>query len=144
MQVLTGTQMKELDSQAIQNYGIPSLILMENAGRSIAEHLANRLLELEGRRVCLVCGKGNNGGDGLVVARQLLRLGAEVSCVVLGTSESLSAETATQASILAVSGTPLRYLSRSSELPALEVALANSELVIDALLGIGVSGAPRG
>ncbi len=144
MQVLTGTQMKELDSQAIQNYGIPSLILMENAGRSIAEHLANRLLELEGRRVCLVCGKGNNGGDGLVVARQLLRLGAEVSCVVLSTPESLSAETATQASILAASGTPLRYLSRSSELPALEVALANSELVIDALLGIGVSGAPRG
>jgi NAD(P)H-hydrate epimerase len=144
VKVLTGTQMKELDAQAMEAFGIPSLILMENAGRSIAEEIADRLLDLRGRRVTVVCGKGNNGGDGLVVARHLLQRGAQVESFVLGSPDALSPETSTQAKILESSGATLTYLTRDAELPALDAALAWAELIVDALLGIGVRGPLRG
>jgi hydroxyethylthiazole kinase-like uncharacterized protein yjeF len=72
MKVLTGSQMMELDRRA-QELGLDVLVLMENAGRSVAQALAERL-ELKGKRVVVLAGKGNNGGDGLVAARHLAGL----------------------------------------------------------------------
>src|SRR5712691_8735590 len=70
MKVLTAAQMREVDRLTIER-GIPGLILMENAGHRVVEFLAERFSPLPGQRIAVICGKGNNGGDGLVVARQL-------------------------------------------------------------------------
>src|SRR5579862_2351795 len=70
MKVLTAAQMREVDRRTIES-GIPSLVLMENAGHRVVEFLAEKFAPLGRQRIAVFCGKGNNGGDGLVVARQL-------------------------------------------------------------------------
>ena len=70
MKVLTSAQMREIDRLTIER-GIPGVILMENAGNRVVEFVVERFSPLSGQRIAVICGKGNNGGDGLVVARQL-------------------------------------------------------------------------
>ena len=70
MKVLTAAQMREVDRRTIA-MGIPGAVLMENAGRSVAEFLEERFPPLDDQRILVFCGKGNNGGDGMVVARLL-------------------------------------------------------------------------
>src|SRR5882724_8367112 len=70
MKVLTAAEMREVDRRTIER-GIPGLILMENAAMRVVEFMAARLSPLAGQRIVVICGKGNNGGDGLAVARQL-------------------------------------------------------------------------
>src|SRR6478752_2275517 len=84
MRVLTAAQMREADRRTIEDVGIPSLVLMENAGRQVVaamEALHGELLE---HQVAVLCGRGNNGGDGFVVARTLLQRGVDVSVFLLG------------------------------------------------------------
>src|SRR5438445_5879246 len=71
MKVLTAAEMREVDRQTIER-GIPGIVLMENAGQRVVEFLAERFAPLAAQRIVVLCGKGNNGGDGLVIARQLL------------------------------------------------------------------------
>src|SRR3989442_13684759 len=75
MKILTPEQLREVDRLSTEKYGIPSLILMENAGMRVAEVLEDRFEDLDQLTVAVFCGKGNNGGDGLVVARQLIQKG---------------------------------------------------------------------
>jgi len=70
MKVLTAAEMREVDRQTIVD-GIPGIVLMENAGHRVVEFLAARFAPLSAQRIAVLCGKGNNGGDGMVVARQL-------------------------------------------------------------------------
>src|SRR5436305_1751847 len=70
MKVLTAAQMREVDRRTIE-VGIPGIVLMENAGHRVVEFLAEKFAPLASQRIVVLCGKGNNGGDGLVVARQL-------------------------------------------------------------------------
>src|SRR5437773_6247239 len=70
MKVLTAAQMREVDRRTIE-LGIPGIVLMENAGDRVVEFLAEKFAPLSSQRIVVLCGKGNNGGDGLVVARQL-------------------------------------------------------------------------
>ncbi len=71
MKVLTGAQMRRIDRRTTEERGLPSLVLMENAGSRVFEFLAHRFSPLGRERIAVLCGKGNNGGDGLVVARRL-------------------------------------------------------------------------
>src|SRR3984957_19965123 len=71
MKILTASEMREVDRLTTERYGIPSLSLMENAGKSIADFMSARFRRLESRRIIVLCGKGNNGGDGFVTARHL-------------------------------------------------------------------------
>jgi hydroxyethylthiazole kinase-like uncharacterized protein yjeF len=144
MKVLTGQQMKEFDAQATQRYAIPSLILMENAGRSVVQILQENISSLSDCRIVVVAGKGNNGGDGLCATRHLLNEGASVKVFICGSPHELSAETHTQATILERAGLKPHYLTGRSRLSALQTALQRADLVIDALLGIGVQGPVRG
>ncbi|GAI58444.1 unnamed protein product, partial [marine sediment metagenome] len=72
------------DSWAIDTLGIPGVVLMENAGRSCAELIKDKLAGVAGPRVCIFCGTGNNGGDGYVIARHLLNRGFKVAVIVVG------------------------------------------------------------
>src|SRR5579872_7387001 len=84
MRVLTAAQMREADRRTIEDIGVPSLVLMENAGRQVVaamEAMQSNLLE---ERVAILCGRGNNGGDGFVVARTLMQRGADIAVFLVG------------------------------------------------------------
>src|SRR5262245_27286027 len=95
MKVLTAAQMREVDRRTIE-MGIPGIVLMENAGHRVVEFLAEAFPTLSTQRIVVLCGKGNNGGDGLVVARQLFtRYGpARLDVVLLARPEELKGDAA--------------------------------------------------
>ncbi len=84
MRVLSAAQMQEADRLTIEDIGIPSMVLMENAGRAVAQHLAQRFRALAFEHTAILCGRGNNGGDGFVVARVLAAREHDVSVFLIG------------------------------------------------------------
>ena len=137
MKVLTAAQMREVDRKTIES-GIPGLILMENAGCRVLELLVEKFSPLERQRIVVICGKGNNGGDGMVVARQLYsRFHPESLHVLLAANpDELQGDAAENYRMLVAGG-----LSAVSEITP-EMRQAN--IVVDALLGTGFSGPARG
>lgn len=131
MKILTAAQMREVDRLTIER-GIPGLILMENAGSRVVDFLL-RTFPLCEQRVLVVCGKGNNGGDGFVIARQLFtrKLCRELTVVELFDPATLSGDAAANRRMLDVCGCPVRR-----GFPACPLV----DLVIDAVLGTGLSG----
>src|SRR5947208_6172474 len=133
---ITRNQVRELDRRAIEEFGVPGVVLMENAGRGAAEVLLR--LGVTGR-VVVCCGKGNNGGDGFVIARHLDNHGVAVRVLYFGKPEALTGDAAINFEIVRRSGLPLTVFSET--VPALD--LADAEWVVDALLGTGVTGPAR-
>jgi len=132
---LTAEEMAEADRTAIEDYGIDVLALMENAGVAAA-HLAKKMLggDVQGKNVCCLVGKGNNGGDGLVAARHLSNWGAAVSVILAGERSDLRDVPARQIAIVDRMGIPV---------VGPKERLGGAHLVIDALLGYGSRGSPR-
>jgi NAD(P)H-hydrate epimerase len=122
--------MRATDAWAIEERGIPSLELMERAGQGLADLVARRAPT---GRVAIVCGKGNNGGDGLVAARLLRQAGRDVDALAVWPPEELSGDAAEQ----------LRRLPGHPPAPFAAEALQGAEAVVDAILGTGFAGAPR-
>src|SRR6516162_8605745 len=135
---LTRQQVRDLDRRAIDEYGVPGVVLMENAGRGAAELLVN--LGIHGR-VLICCGKGNNGGDGFVIARHLANRGVNIQVLPCAPREELTGDALINFTILERCQYPLRLLSHS--LDGLHEELARSEWVVDALFGTGLSGPVR-
>ena len=137
MKVLSASQMREVDRLTIES-GIPGLILMENAGSRVVDLLLKTFSPLREHNIVVICGKGNNGGDGFVVARQLFsrRLCQSVIAVELFDPETLTGDARENRRMLKASGCPIfREISRE---------LSFSTLVIDAVLGTGLTGPARG
>jgi hydroxyethylthiazole kinase-like uncharacterized protein yjeF len=137
VRVLTAVQMREVDLRSIA-MGIPGLVLMENAGQRVVELLAREFAPLAGQRIAILCGKGNNGGDGMVVARQLFTRFHPLALhvVLVAAPEELKGDAAANYRMLAVCGCPVERT-----IPA-EARLAT--VVVDALLGTGISGPATG
>ena len=137
MKVLTAAQMREVDRRTVE-LGIPGLVLMENAGHRVVEFLAETFAPLAERRVVILCGKGNNGGDGMVVARQLFtRLRPKSLWAVLAAApEELKGEALANYNMLLACGCPV----------AREIGpeMRNADIVVDALLGTGLRGPVAG
>src|SRR5436190_15770172 len=94
MLVVTSQEMRELDRLTIEKHRVPSLTLMENAGEAVAEALVARFAKQAKAGVLVVCGKGNNGGDGFVVARRLKKKTIPCEAVLLGPREEISPDAA--------------------------------------------------
>jgi ADP-dependent NAD(P)H-hydrate dehydratase / NAD(P)H-hydrate epimerase len=122
--------MRAVDSWAIEKQGVPSLELMESAGEAVAAAVAE--LSPQGT-VRVVCGKGNNGGDGLVAARHLRDTGFDVETVLLGSPDELSEDAKVN----------FDRLGSAIEAPGLDAALQGSGAIVDAIFGTGFEGAPR-
>jgi NAD(P)H-hydrate epimerase len=137
---LTRDQVRSIDRRAIDEFGMSGLVLMENAGRGCVEVLAT--LGCRGP-VGIVCGKGNNAGDGFVMARHLDLRGVAVQVLLLGPPGDLSGDAAANYTIATKSGIPLLDLSGIYDAARLEVSLAGCEWIVDALLGTGATGPPR-
>lgn len=139
---LTRTEVREVDRRAIEEFGLPGLVLMENAGRSAAELLRDKLRTYP--RVTIVCGKGNNAGDGFVIARHLEIHGVEVEVLLASPAERLSGDAAVFCQVIAKSGISIRDLSAADRSHWIE-ALGNADdgWIVDALLGTGLVGPAR-
>jgi len=133
-----------LDRIAIQEIGIPGVVLMENAGRGAAEFIYTTLSAVAGRRVVILCGPGNNGGDGFVIARHLHNAGLAVDVVLAAPEERSTGDAAVNLSILRRMGLEFTRAFQPSGLEAARAALQRADVIVDALLGTGSTGPPRG
>ena len=129
--------MAAMDRQATEQYAIPSLVLMENAGRAVATLADQAAGGLRGRAVAVFCGKGNNGGDGLVAARHLLRAGAHPRVFVIGSFQDLKGDARKNLDMATRAGVKVTSLSDTSALEAVAGEVRHSAFVIDALFGTG-------
>ena len=138
MKILTSSEMQRIDRLTTERFGVPSLTLMENAGRSVVEFLAARLAPLAGQRIVILCGKGNNGGDGLVVARLLREQGIKPRVLLFSEPTGLRGDAAENYSRLLASG-PVEIVRDHTAWQAVAASLASTTLFVDALLGTGLS-----
>jgi NAD(P)H-hydrate epimerase len=137
--ILTREQARELDRRAMQEFGVPGVVLMENAGRGMAELL--RSLGIDGL-VVICCGKGNNGGDGFVIARHLDNAGVRVRVLLFGDPAQLSGDAAVNSRILVASGIALEvFTDPAIDAERLRRELAQADWIVDALFGSGLRGA---
>lgn len=137
--VVTASEMAEIDRLAIENVGIPGDVLMENAGGKVAEVIVNHANILPDAHVVILCGKGNNGGDGYVVARYLLDKGAQVTAISTNVCADLKGSAALNCENLHKLGVSVLQLDVREHVSLLQQA----QLVVDALLGTGVTGPLR-
>ncbi len=137
--LVTAAQMRDFDSAAINQFGIPGVVLMENAGRSTFEIL-RALFEdrLDDLSVSVIAGPGNNGGDGYVIARYLINSGAEVQTFLLSPPEKIQGDARTNLNILQKMGAKIWQVDTVKGIESVEATWAGSEVIVDAILGTGL------
>ncbi len=139
MKILTAAQMREIDRITIEELGLPSLTLMENAGARFVEALEARFAPLGKQRITLLCGKGNNGGDGFVIARQLwMRHNIVPRIILLADPQQLSPDAAVNYRYLTRIGIEAFVVRNLEEWITAKQDLLDSTLLIDAILGTGL------
>lgn len=140
IQAMSRQQVRDVDRRAIAEYGLAGIVLMENAGRGCVDLLTR--LEIRGR-VVILCGKGNNAGDGFVIARHLENKGHNVSVVLFSDPQEFVGDADTNLNILLKAGTPICQVDLEKDPAGLELLMGNADWVVDALLGTGTRGAVR-
>lgn len=140
--VVTVGQIQKIDHWAIHECGIPSLVLMENAGRAVSAAVFSQLRSLKEPRVGVFCGTGNNGGDGLVAARYLLNTGVKVTVFMLGRPAELKGDAAVNYKIFAEWGQRPIWLTERAGVMARR--LEAQDLIVDAIFGVGLNREIRG
>lgn len=130
--------MKDLDRRAIQQYGIPSIVLMENAGIAVFEEIMKSLEHLQNRKVAVICGRGNNGGDGFVAARHLMQHGIEVKVYIAGNPSVIGGDAKTNFEIINRLEMPIEILSSKEKINLLAEEIQQYSLIVDAIFGIGL------
>lgn len=136
---MTRREVRDIDLRALQEFGLPGRVLMENAGRGAADLL---LAQDVAGPIVICCGKGNNGGDGFVIARHLEAAGLDVEVLLFSDPHDLTGDTASNLAVLRAAQTPV---TAALELTSAEwdATLQTADWVVDALLGTGLSGAVR-
>jgi len=140
--IVSNLQMRECDRVTIEDIGLPGIVLMENAARSVTE-VATEMLDgdVSGSRILVFCGKGNNGGDGFAVARLLQNAGAEITLFLIGKKTSLNGDTKLNCQLFQKLGGKVSEVKNFAELPASDFVC---DLIVDGLLGTGMKGKTRG
>jgi hydroxyethylthiazole kinase-like uncharacterized protein yjeF len=138
MKILTAAQMQRIDRITTERYGIPSLALMEKAGAGVVEFVSKRFNPLGQHRIAVLCGRGNNGGDGFVAARLLRDQGFNPEVVIFGQPKELTGDAATTYRRLATSGEPAAVPDLGAW-NQIRPRLKDTTLFIDALVGTGLS-----
>jgi hydroxyethylthiazole kinase-like uncharacterized protein yjeF len=144
VKVLTAAQMREADRLTTERYGIPGTELMENAGTAIAEFLRGKFVDLASRKILVLCGKGNNGGDGMVVARRLKDFGAAAVVFLFANPGSVEGDAAANLKRWQQGLGELYVVTSEAEWESARGALAEADLIVDALLGTGLRGSVEG
>jgi NAD(P)H-hydrate epimerase len=143
--IATRDEIRAFDRYAIETLGVPGIILMENAGRQIADVARAMLAPGKRARVVILAGPGNNGGDGFVVARHLAMAGIRAEVALLAPREKIVGDADTNLRVLEALGFQVRVLAGDVEamLGELRPMLAEADLVVDGMLGTGTRGEIR-
>lgn len=136
---MTRQQVREVDRRAVEEFGLSGRVLMENAGRGAADVLRDRGVR---GPVVLCCGKGNNGGDGFVIARHLEAAGVDVEVLLFTDPHELTGDAATNFAVLRRAQTPVTAALELSPAER-EATLQSADWIVDALLGTGLTGEVR-
>ena len=139
MRVLSAAQMREADKRAINDIGLPSLVLMENAGRQTVAAMEAMYADLSERHVGVLCGRGNNGGDGFVVARTLAQRGVDVSVFLVGRVAEVRGDARVNLEILGRLGLTVIEVADSQAWELHFSELSDCKLIVDAIFGRGLN-----
>jgi len=143
MKLATPVQMKKIDETAINRYGIPGIILMENAALNVAVTAAEMLKESDSSRIAIIAGKGNNGGDGFAAARHLMR-SFDVTIISLAERENISGDAAVFLNILENLNADIRYCTEPDSVEEIRKVISNADLIVDGIFGTGIRGEING
>src|ERR671915_2301818 len=144
MRILNAEQMREADRFTIEEIGIPSLVLMENAGRQVVAAIEAAFEERLAGRVAVLCGRGNNGGDGFVVARTLLQRGIDTAVFVVGSLGDVRGDARTNLDILGRLGVTVVEVNDEQTWELHFSEIARCSLIVDAIFGTGLKQALGG
>lgn len=145
MKLVTAKEMKALDVQAQNDYAMPGILLMDNAAQAVAEAVHEALTALEGERVVIFCGGGNNGGDGLGAARWLQSYGVSVRAFIVGAAlDAVQGDAAMELAMFTKAGGRVEALSTEDDWVLAELAASKADVLVDALLGTGFHGELEG
>lgn len=139
MRVLNAAQMREADRRTIEEIGIPSLVLMENAGRQVVAAMEAVHGDLQDHQVAVLCGRGNNGGDGLVIARTLLQRGVDLSVFLIGRVADVRGDARVNLEILGRLGLAVVEIADSQDWELHGSEVAQCTLIVDAIFGTGLN-----
>jgi ADP-dependent NAD(P)H-hydrate dehydratase / NAD(P)H-hydrate epimerase len=139
MKILTAAQMGEVDRLTTERFLIPSILLMENAGRAFADELSKAFPGLDNKRILIFCGRGNNGGDGLVVARYLALRDAKPSVLLFCNPDMLKGDARTNWEIVQAMKLPVQILATSDSAQSYLKKADTPDVIVDALFGTGLS-----
>lgn len=142
--IATAEEMRRLDHSTIHEVGIPGIVLMENAGRSLVQVVLDRFFPLAGKYICIFAGRGNNGGDGFVAARYLHKEGCSVSVYVLSPTTLLTGDARTNLEICQKLSIPIIEVLNPQDTEKHQADWSHADLIIDALLGTGLNADVRG
>ena len=134
---LTAREIQSLDRKAIEKYGVPSIVLMENAGRAVADEVLKDLRKIRRPKVCVFCGVGNNAGDGFVIARHLLNQGIGTKIFLIGRPKQLKADAAINYQILQNCKYKISEISLLAG--AVRKTVEETDIIIDAIFGVGLN-----
>ena len=144
MKVATAEQMQELDRKCMEVYRIPGIVLMENAGRGATEVITNAFPDIQKKKITIIAGKGNNGGDGFVIARNLLNQGISVKVFLLTDPKSLRGDAEANFNIFHHMKGEVIPVPSSKDYQKIRKGLENSDLLIDGIFGTGLDAEVRG
>src|SRR5687767_15310276 len=144
MRILTAAQMREADRFTIEEIGIPSLVLMENAGRQVVAAMEAAYEERLAGRVAVLCGRGNNGGDGFVVARTLLQRGIDAAVFVIGSLAEVRGDARVNLDILGRLGVTVVEVNDEQSWELHFSQVSQCTLIVDAIVGTGLKSALSG
>src|SRR5712691_8776740 len=139
MRVLNSAQMREADRRTIEEIGISSLVLMENAGRQVVAAMEAMYTDIGDRQVAVLCGRGNNGGDGLVVARTLLQRGVDVAVFLIGTVSDVRGDARINLEVLSRLGLTAVEIADSQAWELHFSEVTDCTLIVDAIFGTGLN-----
>jgi NAD(P)H-hydrate epimerase len=144
MYLVTASEMQEMDRRTIKNFGIPGMVLMENAGRGATRFFLEQFPDIENHQVGVIAGRGNNGGDGYVMARYLKQQGVSVKVYLLGTASRVQGDAAANLKFLKPLDIPLVELSDEAAFSKHQSEIARLDVYIDAVLGTGLKSDVKG
>lgn len=135
--VLSRAEVRELDRRAIEDFGMPGMILMENAGRGVVDYMLS--CHAQGK-IVICCGKGNNAGDGFVISRHLDNLGLSVHVLIFANPEVYSGDAKLNYELAHQSLIPMTIVHSENFNEVINTILASADWIIDALFGTGLKG----
>lgn len=144
MRLVTASEMREMDRISIDEAGIPGVVLMENAGRNAAKIFLDFYNPPRGSSIIILCGRGNNGGDGYVIARYLLERGMAVKVAIIGKMDDISGDALTNLRIIQHLGIDITEVIDDDTWTVFSKGLQTADYIVDGLLGTGLHSPVRG